>query len=263
MKNPQSDNPYETPFASNIKIKSPLWRLVLGVALVCAIVLVFIGLLLPFRRDARPASLGMHCSNNIRQLGLAILNYEQRYGEFPPAYTIDANGKRLHSWRTLILPFIDGGQSLYQHVDLSKTWDDPANDRVRLASPKDFDCLNIFACPASKLPAGTTTYLAVVSPRSCLQAGKGRKRSEVKDGMENTIIAYEADLDQAVHWMSPEDGSLEVLLQSNRESELVHSRRHALYGECQVERIPKDVDNAALEAQVTIDGGEEAKPFDE
>ena len=257
MTNPHSDNPYETPIAANIKVKSPLWRLLSIIALVCAIVLVFFAILLPFRRDARPASLSMACSNNMRQLGRALLDYEQRYGEFPPAYTIDANGQRLHSWRTLILPFIDGGGPLYQKLDLSRPWDDPVNDRVRKVSAKDFDCLDAFGCPSSKLPQGFTTYVAIVAPGSCLQPGKGRKVSEIKDGLDHTIFVCEANLDQAVHWMSPEDISPDMLLQSNEQSKSIHSsRRHALFGDCSVRLLGNYIDAGTLRAHVTIDGGE-------
>jgi Protein of unknown function (DUF1559) len=257
-----SDNPYETPIASNTKLKSSLLRLGLRVALVCAIVLAFVALLLPFRRDARPASRRMQCSNNMRQLGLALLDYEQRYGEFPPAYTIDANRNRLHSWRTLLLPFLEG-KTLYEDLDLTKPWDHPNNDRIREASFKEFECLRVFACPASKLPVGYTTYVAVVAPGSCLQPGKGRKISEITDGLENTIVIYETDLDQAVHWMSPEDGSLESLLQSNPKTKLAHSGHHALHADCSSEWIDQHSDRATLRAHLTIDGGESVSPGDE
>ena len=42
--------------------------------------------------------------NNLKQIGLALLEYHQKYGSFPPAFVADANGKPLYSWRVLILP---------------------------------------------------------------------------------------------------------------------------------------------------------------
>ncbi len=46
----------------------------------------------------------MECSNNMKQIALALHNYHDTYRTFP-AYTVDGNGQPLHSWRTLILPF--------------------------------------------------------------------------------------------------------------------------------------------------------------
>jgi competence protein ComGC len=59
------------------------------------------------------------CTNNLKQIMLALHNYEQAHGALPPAFTVDANGKPLHSWRTLILPFL-GHSSLYATIDLGK-----------------------------------------------------------------------------------------------------------------------------------------------
>ena len=47
------------------------------------------------------------CSNFMRQLALANLNFESAYGEYAAAFTLDENGRRLHSWRTTLLPYIE------------------------------------------------------------------------------------------------------------------------------------------------------------
>ena len=67
-------------------------------------------------------------------------NYEQAYNALPPAYTVDANGRPLHSWRTLILPYLEQ-ESLYQTIDLSKPWNDPANARAVETAFPSFDAL--------------------------------------------------------------------------------------------------------------------------
>lgn len=71
---------------------------------VLSIVAVLIALLLPATRSARPAAHRAMCVNNLRQIALALHNYEQVCKCLPPAYTVDASGRPLHSWRTLILP---------------------------------------------------------------------------------------------------------------------------------------------------------------
>src|SRR5262245_19237231 len=47
------------------------------------------------------------CLANLREIGIAIQSYAGAKDHFPPPYTTDANGKPLHSWRTLILPYMD------------------------------------------------------------------------------------------------------------------------------------------------------------
>ncbi len=48
--------------------------------------------------------------NNLKQISLALLNYENRYGTFPPAYVADKNGRPMHSSRVLILPCLEEQQ---------------------------------------------------------------------------------------------------------------------------------------------------------
>ena len=46
----------------------------------------------------------LQCQSNLTQVMNAVVAYHGEHGVFPPAYTVDAAGKRLHSWRVLILP---------------------------------------------------------------------------------------------------------------------------------------------------------------
>ena len=56
----------------------------------------------------------------------ALQAYHQANGCFPPAYIADKNGKPMHSWRVLILPYLDY-DDLYKAYDFSEPWDGPKN----------------------------------------------------------------------------------------------------------------------------------------
>jgi hypothetical protein len=59
------------------------------------------------------------CGNHLKQIGLALQNYHDTYNSFPPAYIADANGKPMHSWRVLILPFMEQ-KPLYDKFQASR-----------------------------------------------------------------------------------------------------------------------------------------------
>ncbi len=96
------------------------WLVVLAI-----VFLLFSLLLSPVERGLTPAR-RTQCRNNFKQIGLALHNYHDVYDAFPPAYTVDSDGNRLHSWRTLVLPYIDQA-NVYNTIDRSKPWNDPAN----------------------------------------------------------------------------------------------------------------------------------------
>jgi prepilin-type processing-associated H-X9-DG protein len=111
---------------------------------------------------------------------------------------VDSEGNRLHSWRTLILPYL-GQKNLYDQIDLTKPWDDPAN------LPLTATTIITYVCPSQPLQPGMTNYLAPTHPQGILADENATKISEITDGISSTILVVEVENSQAVYWMEPKD----------------------------------------------------------
>ena len=173
------------------------------VLVVLGILALLVILFMPASRDGSRRR--FQCKDNLKQIGLALYNYHEVYKEFPPAYTVNEHGKPLHSWRTLILPFVEQ-QKLYESIDLSKPWNDPANaEAFKTVVP-------VYQCPSAQSEPGMTTYLAVIGDNTGLRPAKSLKLEEVTDGTGSTLAVVDVTAKHAVHWMSPHDADLVLLL---------------------------------------------------
>jgi type II secretory pathway pseudopilin PulG len=102
-----STNPYESPETpSEAKPPGRLGFRLIELLVVVGLIGLLIAMLLPAVRTSGEAGRRFSCSNNLKQIALALHNYHDEFGSFPPVYTVDDAGTRLHSWRTLILPYM-------------------------------------------------------------------------------------------------------------------------------------------------------------
>jgi type II secretory pathway pseudopilin PulG len=124
-------NPYESPEPTPLAVNAVKQRRfsLLEIIVVCSIMAVLFALIMPAIQNAKHGSPRTLCINNLWNITLSLLNYAENHNAFPPAYTVDADGNRLHSWRTLLLPYLDQ-QELYASIDFSKPWNDPVNARA-------------------------------------------------------------------------------------------------------------------------------------
>lgn len=169
---------------------------VCGVLLVCGGILA--ALLVPAVQAAREAAKRSACQNNLRQIGVALHSYHDRYGAFPPAYVADEHGRPLYSWRVLILPFVDSS-GLYERFDKSQAWDSPANLPLLNSMPP------IYHCPSHGQPGDTNTaYAAIVGPECVFTGPASTTFDQISDGLSNTWIVGEAT-EAAIPWTKPAD----------------------------------------------------------
>jgi prepilin-type N-terminal cleavage/methylation domain-containing protein/prepilin-type processing-associated H-X9-DG protein len=123
---------------------------------VIAIIGALIGLLLPAVQAARESARRMQCVNNLKQMGLALANYESAIGAYPPSYVADPKGNGTaygvgypdggintppgFAWGTLILPSLEQSP-LYSSINFNlPCW---APDNTTAARTK----LSVFICP--------------------------------------------------------------------------------------------------------------------
>jgi prepilin-type processing-associated H-X9-DG protein len=177
-------------------LKNKLGCAILGI--VAAAILA--ALLLPLISAARSAAHINSCNCRLKQFDLALLNYESTYKCFPPAYIADANGKPMHSWRVLILPYMERND-IYDKYDFTEPWDGPNNRK--LASQID----SLFCCPEPSGGPEETNYLAVVDPETGWPGATPRKIRDIRDGTSKTIALVEV-ANSGIHWMEPRDLTL-------------------------------------------------------
>ena len=158
-----------------------------------------IALLLPAVQAAREAARRMQSTNNMKQLALAMHNYNDTYGMLPPAVVTDANGKPLYSGRVLLLPFMEQ-TPLYQAFKLDEPWDSPSNRKLAdVAIPTFRDAS---APPGSP---GQTDYLIVTGKGTATEPTPGgMKFMSITDGTSNTLFMVEIK-GSGVKWSEPRE----------------------------------------------------------
>lgn len=149
----------------------------------------------------REAAARSQSSNNLKQIVLAMYNYESTYGALPPPVVVNKAGKPLLSWRVLILPFIEQ-QQLYKQFKLDEPWDSPNNIKLLDKMPR------VYAEPApTKAKKNETHYRVFVGNGAAFDSLRGPKLVEFTDGTSNTIlVATAAD---PVPWTKPDELSFE------------------------------------------------------
>jgi prepilin-type N-terminal cleavage/methylation domain-containing protein/prepilin-type processing-associated H-X9-DG protein len=207
---------------------------------VIAIIGILVSMLLPAVQQAREAARSLQCKNNLKQLGLAIANYETTHECFPPSGIVGKNPSptgsdgafverqgKMFSWIVLILPQLEQGNlhaNFDLNVDVLNQAKDPQATPLKMAMCPSDASRGRFLQDSSltnnkKFAKGN--YAAFVSPyHTDLQdkypgglAGHRKHRTQdIKDGLSNTLVVSEvrtrdrAD-DQRGAWALPWTGA--------------------------------------------------------
>lgn len=131
---------------------------------VVAILGTLISLTLPAVQSARESARRAACSNNLRQMGIALTNYEAARRWFPPGD--DALSRRNHAWSSFILPYLEEHQTAGR-INYQRPWNDPQGN----AAIADV-IISTYVCPSSiQLFPGKQDYGGVMGNAVVLTAG--------------------------------------------------------------------------------------------
>ena len=218
--------------------------LILVVVVLLAIPAVLAVLLIPAVGAARQAARRAQSSNNMKQLGLAMHNYHDVNGCFPPAVVSDASGKPLFSGRVLLLPFLEQS-NLYNLWDQTQAWDSPANQ------PLSQTMIATFRDPADTGPPGQTSYLFVTGKGTIGELGTKVKVMDITDGTSNTLMFVEVKA-SGINWAEPKDWDASTPLPpSNHKSGNIVG-----FADGSVRPIAPETSPASLQAATTRAGSE-------
>lgn len=113
---------------------------------VIAIIGILVGLLLPAVQAAREAARRMQCTNHLRQLGLAVHNYESANRRIPSGWIAsNAHGEPGWGWAAALLPYMEGN-NLHQQIDFGRPIADARHATVRTT------VIPTFLCPSDTGP---------------------------------------------------------------------------------------------------------------
>ena len=154
--------------------------------------------------QAREAARRSQCLGHFKQLELALHNYHEIYGSFPPAVTKGPDGRAWHSWRVLILPLLEE-KPLYDRYRFDEPWNGPHNQLLAA----EFPSLRNFRCP-SEGAGDSCSYFAVTGQRTLWPPGGSLTLDpeDLPDGSSNTLHLVEVS-ESGVHWMEPRDLSVD------------------------------------------------------
>ncbi len=157
---------------------------------------------------------------NLERLGAAALDYKDIHGRFPPCFVFDEDGRPMHSWRVLLLPFVEAN-AFTENYDSADAWNGPSNADLadgsrRTESSKFPDPANVRQVyqrlPGASSPANLTTdYLAVALDKETLVPYKGAPpslggadRMAWASPEQDEFIIVQVN-GSGVHWMEPRD----------------------------------------------------------
>jgi len=184
--------------------------IILAVFLVAAVLcsgFVLLPLVSATREKGRQAA----CANNLKRIGQAMRQYYAKHGSFPPAYVADEQGRPVHSWRVLLLPYFQEEEllSLYRQYNFKEPWNSPRNLALANRMPA------VYRCPSdvqeSESGSVETSYVGITGPGTVFDGVKPENflrpepgKGFVPLGPGNVMLVAEQSA-SGINWLEPRD----------------------------------------------------------
>ncbi|HEV3120107.1 MAG TPA: DUF1559 domain-containing protein [Gemmataceae bacterium] len=211
-----------------------------------------VGLLMPAMQKVNATAQRMQSANHLRQVAIAMHNYHDTHGSFPPAVVRGKDGKALYSWRVLLLPYLDQ-DALSKQFKLDEPWDSPNNIKLLSQMP------DVFREPAASNADPTMTFYQVfVGPKTAFESPRGENVTSFTDGTTSTFLVVEAGT--GVPWTKPADLAYDAKAPLPTLGGHHATGFNAAFADGSVHLIQNNVTEAELRAFITRNGGEKAQP---
>lgn len=238
--------------------------IVVVVALTTLSVMAIVWISMPAITAARNNTRNARCRENLKKIHDAMQAYHRDKGHYPPAYTVDENGKPLHSWRTLLLPYLGPqSQMIFKSIRLDEPWDGPRNTWAFAQTPPEY------TCPTDPdRQNGMTSYVVVNAPGMLFNNEKKLTELDLRrgDGKSQTILVVEAT-ESNIPWGEPKDMDLQALSQGINSgiagtccSQHAENGVHVLFADGEVRFLTDFVTAEELRQMCTVAGGEIIRP---
>ena len=235
----------------------------IALAFVCQVIF-------PIREAARRNS----CSNQIRQITLALLNYESANEHLPIGIETSPDGSPYRSWRRLTFVYLEQLPPVfYDLYDENSAWDSKSNtqfyDGTLVVQTDKFGgnrrvdsldpCPETWCCPSDSTKR--INYAVVVGTETAFPPNQNVKLDEITDGLENTILVVET-LSGSDKWTEPRDlqfDSMSFVISKSKNGEI--GSRHpggasVGFADGEVHFITDAISPEELRALLTIAGNE-------
>jgi len=191
--------------------------------------------------------------NNLKQLGLAMHNYESANGFMPLPAVAGKKGKPLLSWRVTVLPYVEQ-DALFRQFKMDEPWDSEHNLKLL----KDNPMPPVFALPGvTKAGDKETHYRVFVGNGAAFEPLKAIKIIGFTDGTSNTMLIATAAT--AVPWTKPDELAFDPKVTAEDLKKLLKMDGdgcNVVFGDGSVRFLRSTIDGAALKAIITRGGGE-------
>jgi prepilin-type processing-associated H-X9-DG protein len=188
--------------------------------------------------------------------------YHDKNGCYPPAYTTDKDGKPMHSWRVLLLPYL-GQQALYNQYDMNEPWNGPHNRHLANRMPEVYRCPG--ETPASK---NLTNYAMLVGSNAFGRPNKGRTKVQ-NANLPVMKIAIAETTGSGIEWLEPRDldvdgMSFDLTAKDGQEMSSNHSGLvNVLYTDGTTQTLSEFEDSNTIKSQALFDNETPAEKKDD